>query len=344
MTNFSNRYNPHLLMEPKMIGDKMLRIYILLVLAFCVKGFSLAQNTKTFTYDSKLNYGMQEWMLKSITLKTFSTNIVWFVKCHDSSYVMIPSSAYIEDVDSKQRIPLVKTPKKFPAQPSSRFVRYELNFEALPEYTKNINIVTPYFTFYNLSLVSSNSNPPVYAINPQKESIPRQPAASHNEITGIQDGAEVGEKVRINKTIPLESANDNLTPTLNDNTIPSTPVKLQENLYAIIIANEQYKRIPSVPYALNDGNAVDLAMKQIIGIPPENIDYLQNASLNDIKFALNKFRLKSQIANQKPTLIVYYAGHGVPEEETGEAYILPSDGIVSDLESGIRLKDLYLTT
>jgi uncharacterized caspase-like protein len=40
-------------------------------------------------------------------------------------------------------------------------------------------------------------------------------------------------------------------------------------------------------------------------------------------------------------IIFYYAGHGIPDETTKTAYLLPKDGDVRNLKSAYKLDDLY---
>ena len=40
-------------------------------------------------------------------------------------------------------------------------------------------------------------------------------------------------------------------------------------------------------------------------------------------------------------LVVYYAGHGLPDEASGDAYLLPVDGYGSDLTTCYNLNDFY---
>jgi uncharacterized caspase-like protein len=40
-------------------------------------------------------------------------------------------------------------------------------------------------------------------------------------------------------------------------------------------------------------------------------------------------------------IFFYYAGHGLPDEQTKEPYIIPVDVSASNIENGIKLKDIY---
>lgn len=41
--------------------------------------------------------------------------------------------------------------------------------------------------------------------------------------------------------------------------------------------------------------------------------------------------------------IFYYAGHGIPDESTNDSYLLPVDGIGSNVRTGYKLENLYAT-
>lgn len=102
----------------------------------------------------------------------------------------------------------------------------------------------------------------------------------------------------------------------------------QSNTYAIVIANENYKRVPNVPFAHNDGNIFRKYLISSFGIPEENIEYLEDASLNDIKYALANVAQRCTAFRDQVSVIVYYAGHGVPDDKTAEAFLL----LLTDLE------------
>lgn len=115
----------------------------------------------------------------------------------------------------------------------------------------------------------------------------------------------------------------------------------QSNTYAIVIANENYKRVPNVPFAHNDGNIFRKYLISSFGVPEENIEYLEDASLNDIKYALANVSQRCNAFREQVTVIVYYAGHGVPDDKTAEAFLLPVDGFGTDPSSGLNLDDFY---
>ena len=140
----------------------------------------------------------------------------------------------------------------------------------------------------------------------------------------------------ISSSSPLAAAMggsvDYLIPSFNQN---------NEQNYAIVIANENYKRVPNVPFAHNDGKVFYKYLNSSFGIPEENIEYLEDASLNDIKYALANVAQRCNAFKDQVNVIVYYAGHGVPDDKTAEAFLLPVDGFGTDPSSGLNLDDFY---
>ena len=125
-----------------------------------------------------------------------------------------------------------------------------------------------------------------------------------------------------------------------DYLIPITN-QTNDHTIAVVIANENYKRVPNVPFAINDGNIFSHYLINTFGIPEDNINLLLDASINDIRFSINNISQKCGANPGEYSVIVYYAGHGVPNENNGEAYLLPVDGFGTDPSSGIKLDDFY---
>lgn len=115
----------------------------------------------------------------------------------------------------------------------------------------------------------------------------------------------------------------------------------QKNTFAVIIANENYSNEKQVEYAYNDGQVFRDYCAKALGIPDDNIHFRANASLNDIRFEVNWIKQTAAAFNGDAKFVVYYAGHGMPDDSTRNAYLLPVDGFSSDLASGYKLSDLY---
>lgn len=114
-----------------------------------------------------------------------------------------------------------------------------------------------------------------------------------------------------------------------------------ENTFAVIIANENYRRVEHVSYAKIDGEIFKTYCIRTLGIPERNIRYVADASLNDIKYNLNWLKQVMEAYAGEAKAIFYYAGHGIPDESEKSAYLLPIDGYGSDATTGYKIDRLY---
>ena len=124
-----------------------------------------------------------------------------------------------------------------------------------------------------------------------------------------------------------------------DKNIPIVSYK-NNKTFAVIIANENYQSVASVPFALNDGNIFREYCLKTLGIPEKQIKYVPNATGNQIKAQVNWLQNICDVF-EDAQIIFYYAGHGIPDESSRTAYLLPVDGIGTDISTGYKLDNLY---
>lgn len=127
-----------------------------------------------------------------------------------------------------------------------------------------------------------------------------------------------------------------------DYNVPTSSTE-NKNTFAIIIANENYQEVSNVPYAINDGNIFTEYCRNTLGIPNENISFVKDATLNNIRREFNWLKQVLGAYNGEASVVVYYAGHGIPDETGKTSYILPIDGIGNDVSTGYNVQDLYTT-
>ena len=113
------------------------------------------------------------------------------------------------------------------------------------------------------------------------------------------------------------------------------------NTFAIVIGNENYKHEVDVPYANNDAKVFGKYVEKTLGVPHDQIKVIENAGYNDLRIATNWLVQAMQVCHGKGIAIVYYAGHGIPDESDQSSYLLPVDGIGNDPGSAFSLTDLY---
>ena len=113
------------------------------------------------------------------------------------------------------------------------------------------------------------------------------------------------------------------------------------NTFAVIISNEHYKHEAGVPFALNDGAIFKRYLMKTLGVPEQNIKYVADASLNDMNYNLAWLEKVINVKQKEARAIVYYSGHGMPDEDSKKAYLLPVDGYSTEPSSGLSTEALY---
>ncbi|MFH2205177.1 MAG: caspase family protein, partial [Elusimicrobiota bacterium] len=113
------------------------------------------------------------------------------------------------------------------------------------------------------------------------------------------------------------------------------------NDFALVIGIDKYKDLAAADYADRDADAVRRHLLAL-GYPERNIIHLKGADATRATFQgyLEEWLPK----NVKPesTVFFYYSGHGAPDAQTGDAYLVPWDGNPQFLKStAYPLKRLY---
>lgn len=114
-----------------------------------------------------------------------------------------------------------------------------------------------------------------------------------------------------------------------------------ENTFAVIIANENYQEEAKVEYALNDGETMKQYCHKLLGLPEENIHIRKDATRNNLISEIAWMRKVADAYKGSARFIVFYAGHGIPDEKNGMSYLLPIDGKGTMLETGYSLQRFY---
>ena len=191
-------------------------------------------------------------------------------------------------------------------------------------------------------------NPANYSLNP---------SSVENSRYIAENNVNIGNNVNSNNTtinITYATPHPMQTPHIEDPVAPketksksdvdvTIPQNLGKNeqIFAVIIANENYRREAKVPHANNDGEIFKEYCMKALGIPENNIKHVADASLNDLKYNLNWLKQVMEVYKGEVKVVFYYAGHGIPDEAEKTAYLLPVDGYASDVTTGYSLKTLY---
>ena len=125
-----------------------------------------------------------------------------------------------------------------------------------------------------------------------------------------------------------------------DTNIPSTTTN-NNHTFAVIIGNEKYTHVAEVPYANNDAKTFALYCQKTLGIPLQNIRKYENVTFGTMLSAISDIKSISTAYNGQLNVIFYYAGHGIPNESTKDAYLLPVDANGIQTEACYPLSRLY---
>lgn len=132
-----------------------------------------------------------------------------------------------------------------------------------------------------------------------------------------------------------------------DSNIPTTNTS-NNSAYALIIGNEDYSsrqtglsKEQNVEFAVNDANMFALYCEKTLGIPKRQIKVLLNATAAEISQGLAWLTNLAKVENGNAELFFYYSGHGLPDEQTKEAYLVPVDVNGSNLTYAIKVADVY---
>lgn len=132
-----------------------------------------------------------------------------------------------------------------------------------------------------------------------------------------------------------------------DNNIPKSS-SVNPYRFALIIGNEDYASQQSdlnseinVDFARNDASAFQEYAIKTLGVPEDNITFILDGTSGKMRQSISKMNLLTKNTSGKAEILVYYAGHGLPDENTKEAYLMPVDVSGKNPSAGIKLKDFY---
>lgn len=125
-----------------------------------------------------------------------------------------------------------------------------------------------------------------------------------------------------------------------DKNIPVTK-SVNSNTIALVIANEHYNKVTQVASAEHDGDVFARYCRETLGIPANQVLVFKNATFGNTLSAMNQLKNSVQALGPGTDVIVYYAGHGVPDEKTNEAYMLPTDADPMVMATAYPLSEFY---
>ena len=159
--------------------------------------------------------------------------------------------------------------------------------------------------------------------------------------------------LNVNNNSNQNTNNSNIS--TNEISVGKSPVDVDipvnrkvDNRYALIIGNEDYKSYQStlsseqnVDYAVNDATVFKKYCENTLGVKEENMFFLTNATSGQMSQEIERVSKIVSKIGEDAELIVYYAGHGYPNERTKVPYLIPVDISASNLDRAIKLDDFY---
>ena len=121
---------------------------------------------------------------------------------------------------------------------------------------------------------------------------------------------------------------------------PGVVAAPQPHVYALVVGIEEYRSVTPTPGARQDAQAFAALLQGSLGVSPQNIQLLtdDDATRSDILAALAW--LERNVSDDG-RIYFFFSGHGSPNVETGESFLLPYEGQPETIDySGIPLQQV----
>jgi len=140
-----------------------------------------------------------------------------------------------------------------------------------------------------------------------------------------------------------KSGGDGVFITMESDVDKDIPVNKPNNTstIALVIANENYGKVSKVESARHDGDVFARYCRETLGIPEKQVIQVNDATYGNILSALNQLKTSVSAIGPETDVIVYYAGHGVPDESSKDAYLLPADADPMVMATAFPLSKFY---
>ena len=116
-----------------------------------------------------------------------------------------------------------------------------------------------------------------------------------------------------------------------DKNIPQTTMSNPDAI-AVVIGNQQYQRagVPSVDFAVRDATVIKKYLMDTLGYKEGNILFELNATKARFEALFgtateHRGRLYNYVKPDKSDVFIYYSGHGAPDPESKQGYLVPVD-------------------
>jgi len=118
--------------------------------------------------------------------------------------------------------------------------------------------------------------------------------------------------------------------------------------YALIIGNEDYARYQrgldtetNVEFARNDASIFKEYAIKTLGVDELNAHLLLDATTGEISQKIDLVSKLASKSGEQAEIFFFYAGHGLPDEETRNPYLIPVDVAGTNLNAAIKMDEIY---
>lgn len=170
---------------------------------------------------------------------------------------------------------------------------------------------------YDFNDIASNETKPSISTPDTKNLItPSKVEVSKNHVT-------IGGRADVDINIPLAETS-------------------RANTFAVVIANADYEHASEVKNARNDGEVMTEYLVKTLGIPAKNVNTYYNATYGKMLDAVLYLQsIAKAYGKDNFNVIFYYVGHGFPDENSFQSYLLPTDANPKNTRVCYSLSDLY---
>ena len=173
------------------------------------------------------------------------------------------------------------------------------------------------YNFKPIELAMTEGDNINYTFNPLEEMAQRVVTTPEQDLSKRQNGVTVEQK-----KLSVGGLAD------VDTDIPSG-AQAANNTFAVIIGNENYSQVSKVPYALNDAKIFATYCQKTLGLPQKNIKTYTDATFGILLSAVDNIKKIAEAYKGNLNVIFYYAGHGLPNEDSKDAFLLRADALKS---------------
>lgn len=191
---------------------------------------------------------------------------------------------------------------------------------------------------YKIAKQAKEPIPRTYLVVSEKKA---QPNVDIELLRLLVEQKTMTEQTELSKNEEEQKKKETTTISSEVDNAPTVPNLVNEKTFALIIANEHYQQVAPVEMAENDGRVFMAYCNKTLGIPENNIKYYPDATYGNMSRALRTVEDIADAFKGDINLIVFYAGHGIPDNETKNAFLLPVDADGLDMRDCFSLNNLY---